>query len=53
MSLPAIKSWRRDGGNISFITNELILFDSNKQYLAAVANVRILEQISGEFHTGI
>jgi hypothetical protein len=53
MNLPALKSWRRDDGNVSFITNELILFDSNKQYLAAVANVRILDQISGELHTGI
>jgi hypothetical protein len=53
MNLSALKTWRRDDGNVSFITNELILFDSNNQYLAAVANVRILDQISGEFHTGI
>jgi hypothetical protein len=42
MNLPALESWRRDDVNVSFITNELILFDSNKQYLSAVANVRIL-----------
>jgi hypothetical protein len=53
MTLPALKSLRRDDGNVSFIANELILFDLNKQYLAAVANVRILKQISGELHMGI
>jgi hypothetical protein len=53
MNLPAHKSWSRDDGNVSFITNDLILFDSNKQYLAAVSNVSILDQISGELHTGI
>jgi hypothetical protein len=53
MNLPALKSWSRDDVNVSFIANGLILFDSNKQYLAAVANVRILEHISGELHTGI
>jgi hypothetical protein len=47
MNLPALKTWSRDDGNVSFITNELSLFVSNKQYLAAVANVRILDQISG------
>jgi hypothetical protein len=53
MNLPALKTWSRDDGNVSFITNELSLFGSNKLYLAAVANVRILDQISGELHTGI
>jgi hypothetical protein len=53
INFPALKFWRRDDGNVSFITNELILFGSNKQYLAAVANVRILEHISGELHTGV
>jgi hypothetical protein len=31
MNLSALKTWRRDDGNVSFITNELILFDSKKQ----------------------
>jgi hypothetical protein len=42
MNFPALKTWSRDDVNVS-----------NKQYLAAVANVRILDQISGELHTGI
>jgi hypothetical protein len=53
MNLPALKTWSRDDGNVSFITNELNLFGSNKLYRAAVANVRTLDQISGELHTGI
>jgi hypothetical protein len=51
LNVPALKSWRREDGNVSFITNELIQFDSSKQYLAAVANVRTLDVISGELHT--
>jgi hypothetical protein len=53
LNVPALKSWRRDDGNVSFITNELLQFDSAKQYLAAVANVRTLDMISGELHTSI
>jgi hypothetical protein len=53
MNLPALKTWIRDDGNVSFITNELILFGSNKLYRAAVANVRTLDKISEELHTGI
>jgi hypothetical protein len=34
MNVPALKSWRRADGNVSFIKNELIQFDSVKQYLA-------------------
>jgi hypothetical protein len=53
MNLPALKTWSREDGNVSFITNELSLLCSNKKHLEAVANVRILDQISGELHTGI
>jgi uncharacterized protein (UPF0333 family) len=53
LNVPALKSWRREDGNVSFITNELLQFDSAKQYLAAVANARTLEVISGELYTSI
>jgi hypothetical protein len=53
LNVPALKSWRHDDGNVPFITNELIQYDSAKQYLAAVANVRTLDVISGELHTSI
>jgi hypothetical protein len=53
INLPALKTWSREDGNVSFITNELSLFVSKNQYLAAVANVSIIDQISGELHTGI
>jgi hypothetical protein len=43
----------RADGDVSFLTNELIKLDSAKQYLAAVANVRTLDQISRELHTNI
>jgi hypothetical protein len=53
INVPALKSWKRTDGNVSFITNELIKLVSAKQYLAAVANVRTLYQISRELHTNI
>jgi hypothetical protein len=51
--VPALKSWKRADGNVSFITNELIKPDTSKQYLAAVENIRALDQISRELHTNI
>jgi hypothetical protein len=53
INVHAIKSWKRTDGNVSFITNTLIKLDSAKQYLAAVANARTLDQISRELHTHI
>jgi hypothetical protein len=53
INVPALKSWKRADGDVSFITNELIKLDTANQYLAAVANVRILNQISRELHTNI
>jgi hypothetical protein len=49
INVPALKSWKRADGNVSFIKNELIKLDTAKQYLEAVANVRTPDQISREF----
>jgi hypothetical protein len=46
INVPALMSRKCADGNVSFITNELIKLDTAKQYLAAVANVRTLDQIS-------
>jgi hypothetical protein len=51
--VPALKSWKRADGNLSFITNEILKLDTAKQYLAAVANVRALDRISRELYTNI
>jgi hypothetical protein len=51
--VPALKSWKFADGNVSFMTNELIKLDTAKQYLAAVAKVRAIDQISRELHTNI
>jgi hypothetical protein len=53
INVPALKSWKCADGNLSFITNALIKLDTSKQYLAAVANVRALDQISREVNTNI
>jgi hypothetical protein len=53
LNVAALKSWKRTDVNISFITNELIKLDIAKHYIAAVANVRALDQISRELHINI
>jgi hypothetical protein len=53
INVPALKSWKRADGNVSFITNEIIKLDTAKQYLAAVSNVRTFDHISRELQTNI
>jgi hypothetical protein len=53
INVPALKIWKRADGNESFIMNELIKLYSANQYLAAIANVRNLDQICRELQTNI